>query len=69
MRNEKRRREAEEKAIAEEARRKKEEEEERRRSLENIREETGKKRDGMVWNKTAREWQELPDVTEESWRD
>jgi hypothetical protein len=68
-RDEKRRKLAEEEALAEEAKKKKEEEEERKRSLENIRQETGKKREGMVWNKTAREWQELPDVTEESWRD
>lgn len=64
-----RRKQAQEEALAAEEKKRREEEEERKRALEIIRQETGKKREGMVWNKTAREWQELPDATEESWRD
>ena len=47
--------------------RRKAEEEELKRSLETV-----MKRDvksGMVWNSTTREYQYLPDHTEESWRD
>ena len=67
-RSDKRKKEAEERALAEAAAKKKAEEEELKRSLEQIQQEKAPKA-GMVWNKQAREYQYLADVTEESWRD
>ncbi len=68
LRDEKRAKEEKERQIKEEAERKKAKEEELQRSLEQIQRKDGPK-EGMVWNKQAREYQYLADATEESWRD
>lgn len=65
----KRDKEAKERALAEALARQKEQEEKLKQSLEATLRNTEEARPGMVWNKTAREFQYLPDVTEESWRD
>jgi len=49
--------------------RQKEQEEKLKQSLEATLKNTEESRPGMVWNQVAREFQYLPDVTEESWRD
>lgn len=67
-RHEEKVKEANERAEMEQAARKKAKEEELQRSLEEIQNKDGPK-EGMVWNKQAREYQYLADATEESWRD
>jgi len=69
VRDLKRKKEAEERAIAEAAARQKEQEEKLKQSLEATLRNSENSRPGMVWNKVAKEYQYLPDVTEESWRD
>jgi len=56
-------------ALAETMARQKEEEEKLKQSLEATLRNAQETQPGMVWNQTAREFQYLPDVTEESWRD
>lgn len=65
----KRDKEAKERALAEALARQKEQEEKLKQSLEATLRDAEESRPGMVWNKAAREFQYLPDVTEESWRD
>lgn len=65
----KRDKEAKERALAEALARQKEQEEKLKQSLEATLRNAEESRPGMVWNKTAREFQYLADATEESWRD
>jgi len=60
---------AKEHALAEALARQKEQEEKLKQSLEATLRNAEESRPGMVWNQAAREFQYLPDVTEESWRD
>lgn len=68
-REKKREKEAKERALSEAAARKQADEEELKRSLENTMKNDIEPKEGMVWNKQLREYQYLPDGTEESWRD
>jgi len=65
----KRDKDAKEHAAAEAMARQKEEEEKLKESLAATLRNAEESRPGMVWNQVAREFQYLPDVTEESWRD
>ena len=65
----KREKEAKEREMAEAAARQKEQEEKLKQSLKATIRDAGESKPGMVWNKAAMEYQYLPDVTEESWRD
>eukprot|EP00555_Chaetoceros_dichaeta_P004164 CAMPEP_0198257024 /NCGR_PEP_ID=MMETSP1447-20131203/6798_1 /TAXON_ID=420782 /ORGANISM="Chaetoceros dichaeta, Strain CCMP1751" /LENGTH=474 /DNA_ID=CAMNT_0043943817 /DNA_START=1 /DNA_END=1422 /DNA_ORIENTATION=+ len=58
---------AKEHALAEALARQKEQEEKLKQSLEATLRNAEESRPGMVWNQAAREFQYLPDVTEESW--
>lgn len=64
------RREEEARKVAEEeaAAQQEAEEEERRRMLEDVKKQAEAK-PGMVWNPQLREYQDLHDPTQESWRD
>lgn len=61
--------EANERALSEAVARKQADDEELKRSLENTMKNDNVPKEGMVWNKQLREYQYLPDATEESWRD
>ena len=63
--------EARRRAAEEAERRKREETEERKRSLEEVikGKDNQEAKPGMVWNPQLREYQEIGDVTSESWRD
>ncbi len=68
IRDDSRAKEKKDKEMKEAAERKKAKEEALQKSLEQIQRKDGPK-EGMVWNKQAREYQYLADATEESWRD
>ena len=68
IRDDSRAKEKKDEEMKEAAERKKAKEEALQKSLEQIQRKDGPK-EGMVWNKQAREYQYLADATEESWRD